>query len=134
MSGDRAPSGNPSGQAGFTIIETLVALSILAGVIVLVQQTLGAGWKAVRRLDAENRAVLVAKARLEQVGTELPVQAGVISGTADGLDWRLDISPHATPDKPGVTERLQAWWVRVEVNGGGTNVALTTIKLGGVKQ
>lgn len=124
-------------QAGFTIIEALVALAMLAAVYALVHQTLSSGWGAVRRIASESRAVAAANAHLELAGTELPLREGEITGNEDGLRWRIDISRYTSPGQPASTSRLSAWWIKVEVAWQETPLAaervvvLTTVKLGG---
>lgn len=124
-------------QRGFTLIETLVALGVLAATIALFNRTFAAGWSAVRHGSLESRAIAVAKARLEAAGAEIPLVADNAEGGQDGMRWRRDISPYEPPGQTaGAHARLPAWWVRVEVAWRDTPFApervivLTTIKHG----
>ncbi len=122
--------------SGFAVLEALVALAILAAALALVHQTYASGWGAVRRTGLEARAVAVAKARLEAIGTELPLRAGQSTGAEDGLAWRVVVSRYQPVDNSLVAERHAAWWVMVEVRwqdhafSASRSVSLTTIKLG----
>ena len=125
------------GQRGFTLIEALVALGVLAATIALVNRTFATGWSAVRHGSLESRAVAIAKARLETAGTEIPLAADTAEGAQDGMRWRREISPYDPPGQTaGAKARLPAWWVRVEVAwrdnpfAAERMIALTTIRHG----
>lgn len=79
-------------QHGFTLLEVLVALAILALVMVVLGQTLGSAIRAYDHLDMKTRAWLVASdkmvemqvyARWPAVGTQTEKL------TRDGEDWQL---------------------------------------------
>ena len=124
-------------ERGFTLIEALVALGVLAATIALVTRTFAGGWYAVRQGGLETRAVAVAKAQLDAVGLEVPLAAGTRSGAEGDVRWQIQVSPYATPDQPTARPRLPAWWVRVDVTwphgafGADRTLTLTTVKLGG---
>ena len=125
------------GQRGFTLIEALVALGVLAATIALVNRTFASGWSAVRHGSLESRAIAIAKARLEATGTEIPLAVDTAEGQQDGMRWRREISLYDPPGQTaGATARLPAWWVRVDVAWRDTPfaaervIALTTIRHG----
>ncbi len=129
--------GSRRDQRGFTLIEALVALGVLAATIALVNRTFATGWSAVRHGSLENRAIAIAKARLEAAGTEVTLAAETAEGAQDGMRWRRVISLYDPPGQTaGATARLPAWWVRVDVAWRDSPfaaervIALTTIRHG----
>ena len=124
-------------QRGFTLIEALVALGVLAATIALVNRTFAAGWSAVRHGSLESRAIAIAKTHLEAAGAQVSLAAELTEGAQDAMRWRREISRYDPPGQTaGATARLPAWWVRVEVAWRDTLFApervivLTTIKHG----
>lgn len=87
------------GQKGFTLIETLVSLSIAAMAVTGFYQALSLGLIMERRADRQAEEMLVALQIMDRVGLDIPVRAGVEeTGVSRGLDWSLTISERGTPD------------------------------------
>ena len=116
---------------GFTLIEALVALAVLAAGLAAIGQLGFATVAAARR--AETRLLLTATAR--RAFAALPDRAalgdGVHSGHIDGVDWRVQTSPFpfAAPGAPART-----MWVpqamRLIVSGPtGGQIVVDTIRL-----
>jgi general secretion pathway protein I len=124
-------------ERGFTLIEVLVALGVLAATIALVSRTFGDGWYAVRQGGLEARAVAVARAQMDSVGIETPIEAGTRSGVEGDVRWQVQVAPYETPGQPTARPRVPAWWVRVDVTwrhgafARDRTLTLTTVKLGG---
>src|SRR5215510_2075177 len=79
---------------GFTLIEILVAFSILAFTLVALYRVFGGGLATTARLEQSTAALLLARSTLERVGTDIPLVAGEQAGTSpDGTAWTLDIRP-----------------------------------------
>lgn len=122
-------------QRGFAVMEALVALAILAAALTLIYRTMGAGWNAVRQTGIEAKAVSVAMARMETVGSEAPLAEGSTQGSDDGIDWRIDISLHTMPGMAAIRAQVPAWWVKVEatwqerLGEAPRSVALTSLKV-----
>lgn len=86
-------------QGGFTLIEVMLAVAILALAMVALSQTLGASAKAYLNIDATRRAYMVAADKL----VELQVyQKWPNVGTSDDTVSRGD----------------RKWWVRTKVSAG----------------
>lgn len=123
------------GQRGFTLIEALLALGVLAATIALVNRTFAAGWNAVRHGALESRAVAVAKAHIASAGVGAPLTEGTTSGVEDGVRWKREVTAYSYPGQTVAVPRLGGWWVRVEVAWRDTPLAaervivLTTMKL-----
>jgi prepilin-type N-terminal cleavage/methylation domain-containing protein len=85
-------------QAGFTLIEVLVALAILAIASAFAFRAISGGLYWLDRDGAEEHAVRVAEAELARVGQDLPLRDGSIDGhTARGYSWQIAITPAGLP-------------------------------------
>jgi general secretion pathway protein I len=106
------PAEGHSSTPGFTLIEILVALAILAVILAVFAQVLSGSVLSARRIDAETQALLVARSTMERIGRDLPLQPGATSGKlAGGGRWSLRISPATVAGRPaanltGVTTYL----------------------------
>jgi general secretion pathway protein I len=81
-------------DAGFTILEVLVALALVAVVIVAVGSVMAGNVRGVRALD---RHVALTQAMRTAMATAIPpreqLAQGTSSGQADGYRWTVDVSP-----------------------------------------
>lgn len=85
-------------DAGFTLLETIVALAIFVTVVAALQRGLAGGAHNLRLATLETAALQVAKSRLALAGVETPLSEGQSSGaTADGIAWTTDIRRYALP-------------------------------------
>lgn len=126
------------GEAGFTLVEVLVALAIATLLAAALYRGLGVGWRALRIADREAAAVDVARARLAGIGVETPLAEGQRAGVAaGGIQWSETISPHGV-DEDDFAPREggpQLFRVTVEVrwsDGSGRaerHLSLVTLKL-----
>jgi len=109
-------------DAGFTIIEVLVALAMVAVSIVAIGSLVAGNARGVRSL--EQHVALMQMARTLMT-TGIPSRAGLRQGTVSGekedYQWSIDVSPLGkgwtvdSPDVPWVPELVR---VRVESSGG----------------
>jgi general secretion pathway protein I len=84
-------------QAGYTLIEIIVAFAILALGLTLLLGTLSGATRQVRQAGDAGRAALHAQSLLDEFG-ELP-QPGAREGELDQgrYRWRLDVAPWNDP-------------------------------------
>ncbi len=120
---------------GFSLLEVLVAFTILAMLLGALFQVFSGGLRAARSGDQYTRATVIAQSRLAAVGVEQPLREGVSSGTDDGpYHWRVTVSPYLDDQMPVVDHVLQPLTVHVEVfweeGGSARSVSLTSILLG----
>jgi general secretion pathway protein I len=79
---------------GFSLIEVLAALVVLALALGYGSGILSQSAEAVRRADAQVQALAQAESLLAEVGYVYPLRAGSFDGeTPEGGRWRLDIAP-----------------------------------------
>jgi type II secretion system protein I len=103
-----------AGAAGFTLLETLVALALLGIVLTTVFGVIGSGLRAAHRDEDRLLLALVAQNLLVRSRLDLtPAGDGPLSGDiGGGLRWRIesqpyelpeDILPKAPPPQPGLS-------------------------------
>jgi general secretion pathway protein I len=104
-------------EAGFTLVEALVAFAVFTLVISALYQGLSGGWRGLRRADASVLALAVAKARLASAGVETPLAISTDQGvTAEGVRWVSEIVPYVPPGTLGAQRSaVSAFWVLVTV-------------------
>jgi general secretion pathway protein I len=120
-------------DTGFTLLEVLVALVVLATTVVAVLQLFGGGLRLARAAGDHSDAALVASARLADL------ESGPLTeGTTEGIDgpyrWtrRITLEPGLLPverDTPGAA-RIRLARVSVEVRWGqGRQFELVTLRV-----
>ncbi|HEY1258692.1 MAG TPA: type II secretion system protein [Stellaceae bacterium] len=120
-------------SAGFTLVEILVALAIVALTFGFALQAFSGAFNWVDRNRKTAHALVLAQSTLARVGRDIAVIDGVMSGTDnDGYSWRVDTIPY------GDTRNVPAGRLighRVEVTVAWTEwqrrrqVQLTTLRL-----
>jgi prepilin-type N-terminal cleavage/methylation domain-containing protein len=128
------------GTSGFTLIETLVALTIFVAGYVVVHQSVMLAWRGAQSAWAENVAVRLARSRLAAAGVEARLQEGEEGGeTPDGFTWTTRVERYRPPgpDEPGAgaPRKIAGYWVTVTVRWqggplqGAKSLELKTLKL-----
>jgi prepilin-type N-terminal cleavage/methylation domain-containing protein len=114
-------------EAGFTLIEVVVAFTIVTIILAALYQAVAGAWRGFARTQVREETLALARAQLEAIGIEEPLQPGERSGTyPTGTAWRLTVEPAAT-----VSSRGQAFRVLLETQdaGGKPLLRLETFKL-----
>jgi general secretion pathway protein I len=84
-------------QDGFTLIEMLIALTILAITFGFAFRAFSGGTYWLDRDGNEQRAILLARSQLARIGHDIPLVDGETEGRApDGLAWNVVISPYGS--------------------------------------
>lgn len=99
-------------EAGFTLVETLVAFAIMASMLALTYGAIQASVHRTTTIRDERLALPVAQSVLARVGGDVALAPGVLDGSTDGQSWRLVISPfegevRATDGPPLLDVRVQ---------------------------
>ncbi len=132
----RASTGARIGtQTGFSLLEVLVAFAILALSLGVLLQIFSKAMSTTAISETYALAVSLAEARLNAVGTVIPLEEGVHTGDPEqGMDWIVYIQPYqvqdwAVEDPPFQPYRVTAVasWPSTQ---GTRRVALRTIRLG----
>jgi general secretion pathway protein I len=85
----------PDGEAGFTVVEIVVALTILALALGVLLNVMSNGIRQTGRAETVSEAGSLAQSLLAEVGNELPLRDGQITGRTDnGFRWRIEINPY----------------------------------------
>ena len=123
-------------QAGFTLMETIVALVVFAAVVVALERGTATGWRGLRLAQMDAGALALARARLASAGIDSELaDESVQSGEEDRYEWRLAVRKYAPPEGVAVPQRLAGYWVNVAVSwrdrpaGPPRTIELQTLKL-----
>jgi general secretion pathway protein I len=123
-------SGNGSGGvAGFTLIEALVALAIIAAVLSSIGAVIATTVKGTRAIDQRLALAGAAETLLATLPARSLLKPGRQSGELAGHRWRIDVAPMnvaavspASPFVPlAINMRMQA--------PGGPAIQVTTVRL-----
>ncbi|MBX9925825.1 MAG: type II secretion system GspH family protein [Hyphomicrobiaceae bacterium] len=89
-------------DGGFTLIEVLVALTILTLSLVTLYQALGSAYGGARRAALQDEAMAVGQALMARVGHDVPLAPAKFKGRlSHGATWRMAIED-ITPANAGV--------------------------------
>ncbi len=104
-------------KQGFTLIEVLVAMSILAISLVVIMQLFSGGLKSSVVSDKYTRAIFYARERMDEIRLAEDLTEGVIQGEyEDGFRWRAE---SLRLDIPGASETdlpIRAFNITVDVS------------------
>ena len=124
-------------QRGFSLLEILIAFSILALSLGILLKIFSAGVNTAAVAENYTAAVQIAESLMAKTGVETPLQAGQAAGLEnEKYYWRVEVSTFTfNPEHVDVTTLTAALFkVKVTVNWGDGNandrqVELTTVKL-----
>jgi general secretion pathway protein I len=101
---------------GFTLIETLVAISILAISLVTLLQLFSGGLKSSRLSEEYTRGIFYARERMDEILLAEELNEGVIAGQSDdGFTWRAESSPVDSPEAKDAKLPVRAFNIKVDV-------------------
>src|SRR5438552_6201529 len=84
-----------SASTGFTLIEVLVALAVLAITFGFAFRALSGGFDWLDHSERGRTGLLLAETMLARVGHDIALQDGQITGrTGDGFSWILETTPY----------------------------------------
>jgi general secretion pathway protein I len=107
----RSPSASAS-QAGFTLIEALVALSIVALALGSIGALMATSARGSRAIDERLLRLQEARALLTRLPDRDELAAGQISGRTDRHAWRIEVSPLIGGPTMNQTTKEQVWQPR----------------------
>ncbi len=103
-------------QSGFSLLEVLVAFSILALALGVLLQSFSTGMRGVTQSGLYSRATLLAESIFARAGRDKELSDGEYSGEVDDIfRWRVSLTPYETEDLDPRKLRLEPVAVTVEV-------------------
>jgi general secretion pathway protein I len=122
-----------SRRAGFTLVEIIVALAILALSLNVILPTISDALWRTGEAEVQAEAASLARSLLVQAGSAMALKDGGAAGQFEnGFRWRLEVTPYGSADQ---TMPVRAYKVVAAVFWGDAphenSVALTTLRLGG---
>jgi general secretion pathway protein I len=109
-------------RRGFTLLEVLVATTIMGVAVVTLLSALSTSVRNATRLTDYDRAALLARAKMDallvdpalpkQTVLDLPLDAALLGGAKGG--WRAQVTPfeQGPGDRPGLERiQLEIWWM-----------------------
>lgn len=121
-----------NGAAGFTLIESLVALAIVAAVLGSIGTVIASTVKGTRSIDQRLALTGTAGTLLAALPARNLLKPGRQSGELAGHRWRIDVSPMnvaVTSDAPQ-TRRFVPLAVNMRMQApGGPAIQITTVRL-----
>src|ERR1700689_1832091 len=121
----------PRGAAGFTMIEVLVAIAVLAVVLGAIGAVVGNTVRAIRSVDRRLPLLETAQSLIAALPTRDALQPGTQTGTSGEFHWRIDavlLSPNVPDDAKAGKWMPLAITVRVQ-GGEGPPLRLDTVRL-----
>jgi prepilin-type N-terminal cleavage/methylation domain-containing protein len=118
-------------QSGFSIMEALVALAIIAVGLTAFTKAVSSSYRTAARLKLSVAALTSARSHLDAVGQTGPLEDGVFTGSyPNDLPWRLSVTALADAPRPPAAG-ARPYWVVVEAfdRRGVRLVKLETAKL-----
>jgi general secretion pathway protein I len=94
-------------DAGFTVVEVIVAFAIVTIVLAALYQAISGAYRGYARAQVREQTLALARAQLEAIGIEQPLQPSESTGTyATGVTWRLAVEPVETAAYRGRAFRI----------------------------
>lgn len=119
-------------EPGFTLIETLVAFTIMAFALAAMMQAFAAGLRNIAVAGAHSVAVLQARSKLDELGTAAEFEVGEEDGEFEnGFRWRvaIDEADGLLDQFSALGQELRVYDVEVTVSWGeGRSVGLRTLR------
>jgi general secretion pathway protein I len=120
------------GVAGFTLIEALVALAIVAAVLSSIGTVIATTVKGTRSIEQRLALTGAAETLLSALPARNLLKSGSQSGETAGHRWRIDVAPMDLSAAGGATQtpRFVPLAIRMRLQApGGSAMQITTVRL-----
>ncbi|WP_315837821.1 prepilin-type N-terminal cleavage/methylation domain-containing protein [Bradyrhizobium prioriisuperbiae] len=119
-----------SDDRGFTLIEALVALAIVAAVLSSIGAVIATTTRGSRGIDQRLALAGAAETLMATLPGRLLLKSGSQSGELADQRWRIDVSPMTPADDDPQAGRWMPVVVTMRLQGpGGASVQATTVRL-----
>ena len=113
---------------GFTLLEVLVAFTILAVGLVALLRAFSSGLRGLDAAETASIAVQHARSKMAEVGSVMPLEPGAEEGAFDDdFRWRVAIEPHELGDG-AAAEALPLLPYEIEVTVTGSRGGAVTLR------
>ena len=123
--------GSRTALRGVTLLELLVALSIMAMAVGVIYRVLGTSVRSVGVLQDQQKAVLLARS-LMAAKDAIPEEGWNESGESAGYSWQVNTQPYNTSLSEPSSQQVRLHAVRIQVRWGNGNetrsLALQTLR------
>jgi prepilin-type N-terminal cleavage/methylation domain-containing protein len=97
---------------GFTLLETLIALAIFAGLFGVLYGGLSGNWRGVRRVQMDALALSLAQSQFALAGSGAALQDGQTwSGSEGGVSWTVAVEVYRESEPSQVRDAMGAYWI-----------------------
>ncbi|MCX8048821.1 MAG: prepilin-type N-terminal cleavage/methylation domain-containing protein [Methylohalobius sp.] len=121
-------------ERGFSLLEVVVAFTVLALSLVVLLQAFGGGARLLGDTERLAQAASLAQSQLARIGTEIPLAEGGYQGEWSDYRWQLKVMPFRLPLQLAQHPHWQLFQVEVAVGwteaGRGREYTLTTLRVG----
>ncbi|MAF84068.1 MAG: prepilin-type N-terminal cleavage/methylation domain-containing protein [Gammaproteobacteria bacterium] len=110
----------PGNDAGFSLLELIVAFSILSLSLAVLYQIFSSSAQRAALGREYGDAVLLAESKLAEIGANQQIQTGNLSGKFDNdMRWKSTVTPYKAPDTVGNSRPpVPPYKITVEINWG----------------
>lgn len=106
-------------QHGFTLLEVIAAIMLLAIAFTALMQVAGASIGLTQNAVAHSQAAMWARSKLDSAFVTTPVQVGHSTGQFDRqFAWQLDVTPWSSAGTPEAPAALQLYQLDLNVAWG----------------
>lgn len=106
-------------QAGFSLLEVIAAIMLLAIAFTALMKVAGASAQLTHNAAVHSEAALWARSKLDSVFVEQPVKLGSSSGQFNSqFRWRLDVTPWTQAGTPQPNAPMHLYQLDLEVMWG----------------
>jgi general secretion pathway protein I len=117
------------GEAGFSLVEALVAFAIIAAMTGVLVETIAADAHARLAVQQRRAALLIAQSALDRARGGEAVDAGHADGPGAELSWHIEREPYEEGSVPFAAARLERLTVTVADAGGHPLARLATVRI-----
>ena len=113
------PAARARSDAGFTLMETLVALTIFSVGLLMFEQTISSAWRGINAANAKTAAVTLALSVLEGTGADAAFASEPETVGQSGIyEWRrrIWVIDRGSASAERTSDEVTDFWVEVEVS------------------